>query len=174
MTNYDWQHTFRGLYDKALVKYRNEHSNIKLFFTPREVNLLLAMGVKPSEMFDFAEDSSDVDADTALLITSVRRDYFRTIQKEVWSSKAVNADQLPAKEEQLEGITWLPRITAKAYARLRGELANEVMYGCSGDRKFLRSHDIHPADFLRAVWAAKGDVQKVLAYVKSSGVSTKS
>jgi hypothetical protein len=40
------------------------------------------------------------------------------------------------------------------------------MYGCSGDRRFLREHNLHPADFLRAVWASHGDDQKVLAFVR--------
>jgi hypothetical protein len=40
------------------------------------------------------------------------------------------------------------------------------MYGCAGDRRFLKEHDIHPADFLRAVWASSGDNTKVLAFVR--------
>ena len=167
--NYTWQQTFRNLYDKALVKYRNEHSNLNLFFTPREVKLLQEMGAKPIEMFDFAEDCSDLDADTALLIVAARRDYFRTMQKGTLTSKTIGEDKLPSKEAKLEGIPWLPRILAKASARLRGELPDDVMYCCAGDRKFLRTHDVHPADFMRAVWAAKGNDQKVLIYLKNGG-----
>jgi hypothetical protein len=40
------------------------------------------------------------------------------------------------------------------------------MYSCGGDRAFLHQHDIHPADFLRVVWAARGDHGKIAAYVK--------
>jgi hypothetical protein len=43
----------------------------------------------------------------------------------------------------------------------------DTMFGCGGDRAFLSKYDIHPADFLRVVWAAGDDDQKILAYVKS-------
>jgi hypothetical protein len=42
------------------------------------------------------------------------------------------------------------------------------MYCCGGDRRFLKEHDIHPADFLRAIWASGGDTAKLLAYVQQS------
>ena len=82
------------------------------------------------------------------------------------SEKRVKVENLPPKDAKLKGIVWLPRVIAKAQARLRGELPDEIMYGCGGDRKFFRTHDVHPADFMRAVWAAKGNEEKILAYVK--------
>ncbi|MGZ5504539.1 MAG: DUF5069 domain-containing protein, partial [Chthoniobacterales bacterium] len=152
--NYSWHQRFRELYDKALVKYRNEHRQLSSFFTPREVGVLRSFGAKPMELFDYAEDSSDLDPETALLITAVRRDYFLTEQKGKWSEKEILMEKLPAKDAQLAGIVWLPRLIEKAKARLRGELPNELMYCCGGDRRFFRTHDLHPADFLRYVWAA--------------------
>ena len=90
------------------------------------------------------------------------------VQKGVESTKVVKPADLPPKDEALDGIVWLPRIIAKAEAKLRGEMDPDIMYGCGGDRAFLSKHNIHPADFLREVWAAKGDAQQVLAYVKST------
>jgi hypothetical protein len=164
--NYAWHQRFRELYDKALVKYRNENRNVNTFFTPREVGVLRAFGAKPMELFDYAEDSSDLDSETALLIIAARRDYFFEVQKGAWSEKEINTDQFPAKEAELNGIAWLPRLIEKAKARLRGEMPNDLMYGCRGDRRFFRAYDVHPADFLRLVWAAKGNEQKILAYIK--------
>ncbi len=164
--NYAWHQRFRELYDKALVKYRNEHRNIEAFFTPREAGVLRSFGAKPMELFDYAEDSSDLDPETALLITAARRDYFVVVQNGEWSEKTIKVEALPAKEDQLGGIAWLPRVIEKAKGRLRGELPNELMYCCGGDRRFFRQHDIHPADFLRFVWSAKGNSDKILAYVK--------
>jgi len=164
--NYGWHQRFRELYDKALVKYRNEHRQLESFFTPREVGVLKSFGAKPMELFDYAEDSSDLDPETALLITAVRRDYFLVEQGGKWSEKTIILDELPAKDAALGGISWLPRIIEKAKGRLRGELPNELMYCCGGDRRFFRTHDIHPADFLRYVWAAKGKEEKILAYVQ--------
>ncbi len=79
----------------------------------------------------------------------------------------ISVEALPAKTEEMDGIVWLPRIIQKAMGRLRGELPNDLMYCCGGDRKFFRTHDVHPADFLRMVWAAKGKPDKVLAYIKN-------
>jgi hypothetical protein len=39
------------------------------------------------------------------------------------------------------------------------------MYSCGGDRAFLKKVDIHPADFLREVWAARDDDRKIIEYV---------
>ena len=164
--HYSWHQRFRELYDKALVKYRNDHRGVATFFTTREIGVLAAIGAKPMELFDYAEDSSDLDPETALLITAARRDYFLIMQDGQWSEKRVKVENLPPKDAQLKGIAWLPRVIAKAQARLRGELPDEIMYGCGGDRKFFRTHDIHPADFLRTVWAAKGNEEKILAYVR--------
>ena len=69
--NYGWHQRFRELYDKALVKYGNEHRKVEAFFTPREVGVLRLFGAKPMELYDYAEDSSDLDSETALLITAV-------------------------------------------------------------------------------------------------------
>ncbi len=74
---------------------------------------------------------------------------------------------LPEKDSELGGHRWLPRIITKARAKLAGELDPETMFSCGGDRAFLRSHDIHAADFLRAVWAAGDDDQKIVDYIES-------
>ena len=167
--NYGWQQRLRELYDKAQVKYRNEHRKVETMFTPREVNVLRGFGAKPMELYDYAEDSSDLDWETALLITAVRRDYFLHEQEGTWSSKTIDMEKLPPKDAELEGIVWLPRIIEKAKARLRGEMPDNLMYCCGGDRKFFRAHDIHPADFLRFVWSAKGKTEKIVQYVKGGG-----
>ncbi|MBA2744468.1 MAG: hypothetical protein H0U43_09230 [Chthoniobacterales bacterium] len=165
--NYGWQQRLRELYDKAQVKYSNDNRKVETMFTPREVNVLREFGAKPMELYDYAEDSSDLDWETALLITAARRDYFLQEQDGVWSEKMISVEALPAKTEEMDGIVWLPRIIQKAMGRLRGELPNDLMYCCGGDRKFFRTHDVHPADFLRMVWAAKGKPDKVLAYIKN-------
>ncbi|MCX6865247.1 MAG: DUF5069 domain-containing protein [Verrucomicrobia bacterium] len=67
-------------------------------------------------------------------------------------------------------IAALPRILAKARAKLRGELDPDLMFGCGGDRRFLEKHgDIHPADFLRRVWAAGNDDGKLATWVAAQG-----
>jgi Domain of unknown function (DUF5069) len=76
-------------------------------------------------------------------------------------------DNIPTFGDELDGMAYLPRILAKARAKLRGELDPDLMYGCGGDRNFLGKHgNIHMADFLRRVWSAGEDDQEVADWVK--------
>jgi hypothetical protein len=75
-------------------------------------------------------------------------------------------DSLPAKTAEVDGIPWLPRLIEKARAKLRGEMPPELMYGCGGDRPFLRRMNVELAEFLRLVWDAKNDERRILDYVK--------
>ncbi|MFT5837141.1 MAG: hypothetical protein ACI9ZV_000645, partial [Candidatus Azotimanducaceae bacterium] len=67
--------------------------------------------------------------------------------------------------DEVKGIVWLPRIMPKALAKLRGELPPETMYGCGGDRRFFKTNNIHPAEFLRAAWAYQDDQGKLIDWV---------
>ena len=95
------------------------------------------------------------------------------VQKGVPDGAApLTRDEVPIFGEELAGIAYLPRIIAKARAKLRGGLDPDLMFGCGGDRNFLRKHgDIHPADFLRRVWAASEDDLKISAWVKEQAAS---
>jgi hypothetical protein len=98
----------------------------------------------------------------------VRRDYLHVIQNGIPSEVEITRDDLPTFGDTLGNIAYLPRILAKARAKLRGELDPDLMYCCGGDRKFLREHSIHPADFLRNVWAAGDNDDEVVNLVRSS------
>ncbi len=103
--------------------------------------------------------------DQALAIELVRRDYFLNVQRGVASSVVADPDGWPGKGEAVEGIEWLPRILPKARAKLRGELPASMMYGCGGDRRFFKTHDILPAEFLALVWRHEGDDAAIIAWV---------
>ena len=141
------------------------------YYTSEELDFLKSIGYKPRELFDFVEDFADESVpspSTALLIAAVRRDYFNVMQNGEASSHEVTRDDIPSFGEEVGGIAYLPRIIAKAEAKLKGELHPDLMFSCGGDRKFLRENNLHPADFLRNVWAADGDGQKIADFVKSS------
>ena len=141
------------------------------YYTSEELDFLKSIGYKPRELFDFVEDFADESVpspSTALLIAAVRRDYFNVMQNGEASSHEVTRDDIPSFGEEVGGIAYLPRIIAKAEAKLKGELHPDLMFSCGGDRKFLRENNLHPADFLRNVWAADGDSQKIADFVKSS------
>ncbi len=170
-TSYTWATQFRALFDRCVEKYKGGSSELASWFTADDHKFLQSIGCKPRELFDFVEDhvraaGEEPSAETALLVAAARRDYFLVEQKGVASNNTIRPSALPAKTAEMEGIPWLPRIIAKANAKLRGEMDPDTMFGCSGDCAFLSRHGIHPADFLRVVWAAHGNSEVILAFVK--------
>lgn len=166
-----WTRQLRACYDKALALYRSGRRDEALYFTPEETGFLASIGLRPIHVYDYVEDfagSGEPDWDTYLLIVAVRRDYFQSVQKRSENPAVISADELPPKDAEIGGIRWLPRIIRKARCFLEGGLCHDIMYCCGGDRRFLKTHGIHPADFLREVWAAKGDPDKILAFVRAA------
>lgn len=166
-----WNDYFLTLFDSCCASYRDGLRDVPKFFTGEDIAYLTTIGCQTREFYDFVEDHCEEGVptpSTALLVAAVRRDYFLTIQKGVFSKKVLKPDDLPSFGHQLEGIAYLPRILAKARAKLRGELDPDIMFGCGGDRNFLRKHgSISPADFLRHVWAAGDNDAKLAAWVKA-------
>ena len=171
MENYDWPQRFREVYDRAVVNYRAGSQKADGLFDDNAKAFLASIGCRPQELFDFVDDfvrGGEPLYETVLLITAVRRDYFREVQRGQFTNQRVDMNSLPPKSAQVCGIRWLPRIIVKARAKLRGEMPDELMYGCGGDRPFLRSVNVEPSDFLRVVWAAGDDDQKIIDYVLKS------
>jgi hypothetical protein len=174
--NYNWAKNFRDLFEDGMDAYRAGRQEAASMFTEEHRKLLEGIGAKAQEIFDFVEDTylaGEPGAETALLITAVRREYFMSVQRGAASDEVIDMDALPGKQDTLGGIEWLPRIIQKAQAKLKGEMPPDLMYGCGGDRAFLREHGIHPADFLREVWAAtsltpKEANQRILEFVKKA------
>jgi len=170
---YSWDSRFFDLFNLCVQRYAAGDEDFEGYFNPADLGFLASIGHRTREIFDWVEDHVDSGGaepslGTALLVASARRDYFLTVQKGKPSSSLLRPDDLPARDSELAGYRWLPRILAKARAKLRGELDPEIMYGCGGDRAFLRPLSIHPADFLRAVWAAGDDDAKLEAWLRSS------
>jgi hypothetical protein len=171
MNEYTWVEQFQAVYEKAVTQYRAGQRGAESFFTSDEIAFLAGIGHTAQELYDFAEDAvkyGEPTFGTALLIAAVRRDYFLVIQKATPSGKIIRMEDLPPKEAAVAGFAWLPRIIAKAHAKLCGEMPPDLMYGCGGDRNFLQSVRIHPADFLRHVWAAGEDEARIIALVRQA------
>jgi len=168
MKNYSWDFTFTNLYERCIKSYRGGDTDHNNWFDGSDLDFLKSIGYQPLEFFDYIEDfavHADPSPSTALMIASVRRDFLDVIQNKEHSENRVMPSDLPPKDSELQGHVWLPRILAKARAKLRGELHPESMFCCGGDRAFLRRHDIAPADFLRVVWAAEDDDEKIVDYI---------
>lgn len=171
MTDYAWDSAFTELFERCLDRYRSGDAGFENYYSAADLAFLESIGYGEREFFDFVEDfaqGGDPSPAAATLIASVRRDYLREVMRGAKSDRVLDPAALPSRTAELDGIVWLPRILAKARAKLRGELDPDTMFCCGGDRAFLRRHDIAPADFLRAVWAAGDDDAKVVAYVKRS------
>jgi len=173
MQHYHYQGTFKRLFDKAVSLYRNGNQDKDSYFDSEESAFIAANGWRTQDFFDYAEDlihHDDPSYEIAQSIEQVRREYFIHVQKNVASDERIASADLPGKSEALDGIVWLPRILPKARGKLLGELPDETMYCCGGDRDFLQTHDIHPAEFLRVVWANLGDEAGIVEFVKSRSV----
>ena len=166
-----WNDQFLELFDRCLEQYRSGNEDFETYYNDEDLTFLKEIGYRKREFFDFVEDyadGGDPTPSTALLIAAVRRDYFLVVQSgEISTGPVVTRDNIPAKDSVVEGITYLPRMIEKAEAKLRGHLDPDLMFGCGGDRRCLRENNLHPADFLRRVWAADGDHQKVVDWVKT-------
>lgn len=176
MTSYDYQKKFREVYDRALAAYRGGAGDAGSLLPAADVRWLESIGSCAQDLFDYAEDAANAgepDYDTALLIQAVRRDFFLYAQNGKPSKTVLDEARLPAKTDSVHGIEWLPRIIPKAKAKLRGELPASLMFCCGGDRKFFKTHDLHPADFLRMIWAHENDDAAIIAWVEKHSRAAK-
>lgn len=164
-----WNDTYLALFDRCSQSYRSGNRDFESYYTPEDLIFLSGIGCKPREFFDFVEDFCEEaipSISTALLIAAVRRDYFCTVQKCIPSANRLTRDDIPSFGEELESMPYLPRILAKGRAKLRGELDPDLMFGCGGDRNFLQKQgNMHPADFLRHLWAAGDDDSKIVRWI---------
>lgn len=170
MNPYTYQQRLKAIWTDAVEKYRGGQTSPEGFFDEVTLSELASIGLNTMDVFDYAEDfvsGGEPDFETFLMVCEARRDYFLTVQEGVLSDKRLDPATLPSKQDSVEGIEWLPRIIPKAKAKLRGELPSSTMYGCGGDRRFFKTNNIHPAEFLRAAWAYEADETKLIGWVAS-------
>ncbi len=168
MSHYAFAQTFRTLYDKAVALYAQGRRGAETYFTPEETSCLSANGLTAQNLYDYAEDQNgygEPGYDIALGIELLRRDYFLNVQHGKPSGKTADPSTWPAKDAAIQGIVWLPRIIPKARAKLLGELPASMMYGCGGDRKFFKTHDINPVEFLALVWRNFANDEAIIDWV---------
>jgi hypothetical protein len=171
MLTVDWETRFRRIYDLAVTNYRANVRGADVLFSADEVKFLERIGCRPQELYDFVEDwceHGEPTPEVAVKLAAIRRGYFLTEQQGQPPRRCQPAASFPAREAELGGYRWLPRIIAKARAKLRGELPPELMYGCGGDREFLRGVHLDAVEFLRAVWSADHNDARLLELVRDA------
>jgi hypothetical protein len=168
MKNYDFPAQFQALYNQALDLYSKGRRGADTYFDGTQTAWLAANGITPQHLYDYAEDeASDHEPGFghALCIEVFRRNYFLNVQGGKPSGAVLDVAKMPAKGDKAKGIEWLPRIIPKAKAKLRGELPASLMYCCGGDRRFFKTHDILPSEFLGVVWRNGDDDAATIDWV---------
>jgi hypothetical protein len=167
----EWGARLEKVFGQAVEKYLAGHRGTEALFTPEQATFLASLGSSSQELYDFVEDWCELGEPSfgmALRITEVRAEYFFLEQYLERSSEVIMPDSMPSGTATLGGFAWLPRIIAKAKAKLRGEMPADMMFGCQNDRAFLKNGGIDPATFLRVVWGAGNNDEEILEYVKIS------
>ncbi len=174
----DWISQFREMYEQAVQRFEQGRRGPEQVVGREALAFLDSIGTSTQELYDFVEDwveDGEPDFETVAAITDVRRTYFLTVQEGKRSDTMIPSAALPSGYAKMGGYRWLPRIIAKARAKLRGELAPDIMFGCGADRPFLRSVNMEPAEFLRTVWHAGMDDRLILdAMQKKAATSSTS
>lgn len=166
--NFNYQKELVQIWEKAVKLYQKGNTEAEKFPISDDLPFLYNIGLNKMDVFDYVEDwicEGTPDLATFLLIHDIRRNFFIEEQKGIHSKKKLSSKDLPGKNEEIEGIVWLPRIIPKARAKLRGELPTETMFCCGGDRAFFKRNDIHPVEFLRIVQKAKNDDLVIIEWV---------
>ena len=170
----DWLSQLRAIYDRAVHRFEQGQRGPEKVVGPEALTFLDSIGTSAQELYDFVEDwveDGEPDFETVAAITDVRRRYYLTVQEGKRSDTMIPSSTLPSGYAKLGGYRWLPRIIAKAHAKLRGELAPDIMFGCGADRPFLRSINMEPAEFLKTVWDAEMDDSAILNAVQKKALS---
>ncbi|MCA9473239.1 MAG: DUF5069 domain-containing protein [Nitrospirales bacterium] len=171
VTRPSWATQFEDLTRRGLEQYLAGERKADSFLNQEDVSFLVSIGTSTQEIYDFLEDwyvYGEPSFETALRITEVRAEYFLYEQQGCRSTRVITPEELPVPTAEIGGFPWLPRIMAKAHAKLRGEMSPEIMYSCKEDRAFLRKVGTEPAQFLRVVWSADDDLDSIVEYVKIS------
>jgi len=169
MKHYNYQAKLYDVWKKAVSEYESGNREADRFFDDQETAFLNAIGQTAQEFYDYAEDyvrSEEPDFGTVAAVADIRRSYFLENQQGQSSTRQLETESLPSKEDSVRGIPWLPRILPKAKAKIFGELNPDLMYGCGGDRNFFRENDIHPAEFLRIVLQNLDNDEAVIDWVE--------
>ena len=169
--NTDWQIRFRQVYDRGVAAWQTGRRSPETMFTHDDAASLATMGCSAQELFDFVDDGQtygEPDFATTLAVAAIRRDYFLNVMNGQPTGRTASMDDLPAKTFAVDGIAWLPRLIVKARLKLRGEMPADLMYGCGGDRPFLRGMKMDLPGFLKLVWECGEDDRRIVDAVKKS------
>ena len=165
-----WETRFREVYRSGAQAWAAGRRTPGTMFPLPDVEFLASVGCSAQELFDFVDDAlvyGEPDLETVLAIQRIRRDHFLRVLGGRAATHRATMDSLPAKSDSVDGIAWLPRLIVKARLKLRGEMPDDLMYGCGGDRPFLRRMNSSLPEFLQWVADAGDDDRAVIEKLKA-------
>jgi hypothetical protein len=171
MSQEDWKQEFREVHARGVAAWKAGRRNPSTMFSEADALFLSSSGCTEQELFDFVDDlmlSGEPDLETVCEVQALRRDYLRQIMGGRLPALVASMDDLPRKTDAVDGIAWLPRLIVKARLKLRGEMPPDLMYGCGGDRPFVRRMGSSLPAFLKLVWACGDDDRAVVESIKAS------
>jgi hypothetical protein len=166
-----WKSEFHNVWNRGIAAWKTGRRSAKTMFGAEDAAFLATIGCTAQELFDFVDDClgyGDFDFETVLAVVAIRREYFLDVMHGKSTGRIVPMSELPAKSAEVDGIAWLPRLIAKARIKLRGEMNPDLMYGCAGDRPFLRERHMTLPQFLQIVWDKGDDDRAIVEAVKKS------
>jgi hypothetical protein len=171
MSQEDWKQQLRDVHARGVAAWKAGRRSPSTMFSKADGLFLSSIGCTEQELFDFVDDLMEYgepDVETVCGVQELRRDYLVTVMGGRRSEHMASMDELPRKTDALEGIAWLPRLIVKARLKLRGEMPPELMYGCGGDRPFVRRMGTSLPAFLKLVWECGDDDRAVVEALKAS------
>ena len=171
MSETDWQAQFRAVYDRGGAAWKAGRRSPPTMFSAADTAFLARIGCTAQELFDFIDDElsyGEPDYATVLAVQAIRRDYFLNVLHGKATGQVASVNGLPAKRAEADGISWLPRLIVKARLKLRGEMPADLMYGCAGDRPFLRRMNLNLPQFLELVRDSGDDDRRIVNAVKQA------
>ena len=175
MNEKNWIQLFKEIHARGSAAWRAGRQSPSTMFSSTDAASLHSIGCTTQELFDFVDDlegDGEPDLETVLAVQSIRRSYFLEVLKGQHATQHASMASLPAKSAAVDGISWLPRLIVKARLKLRGEMPDELMYGCGGDRPFLRRMKTTLPAFLQLVWDCGDDDRKIIdSFKRTAGLS---
>jgi hypothetical protein len=158
-----------ALHAEAVANYRAGCRTPEAVVSEEGLRFLCACGLDPQCLYDYADDAvryGEPPAETFAEVAEIRAAQFREVFGGKIAASSHEESELPRKADEFDGVPWLPRIIRKAQYFLEGRMPGDIMYGCSGDRAFLKKFGATLPGFLRLVRETGGDPEAVLAAIR--------
>jgi hypothetical protein len=160
-------------HDQASASYKAGCRKPSQILPEADLETLAMFGITPQFLYDAVDDLArygEPSKDVFVELAQMRADYFQSSLHERPPARIVQESELPPKSAEFQGVAWLPRIIRKGQCCLEGSLCDDIMYGCAGDRSFLKKYNATLPAFLAVVRDSHGDPSQALRYLTKASL----